>query len=887
MKLLSGGIAQWMASIGAKHTRLILYASVICNVSFVIFLMFQYSGTEIEDVVLGAQKHIAKPLISLITGENASVKYGEAGQITLIKTSLEKELVKKLQTVDFTKGQNWLLDTDVKQTEVKVKFGDYVEFRDKKNGKGKPAIPKGKTPPKLDHLGMGGDSKQSEDTKPAEDKKLEVAVDGKPALLKRAATRVDEVSSPKPLKFDIRVTLALYLHYIRTEFEKKNPTNVPKSEKVAISVPFTWSDWVDLTYLNRYIALPEAQKPTCEWLNSQAWNGRVSRTDYCVDSKDIPLTSLKRIGVSTLEELPGLTVIDGMDEPFTEEARLIMGKSHLLTFSPRPFNVIFLAPNGSYEVNVNAQRRREALTSFLIKYASDNKIKVTEDTEITLDPAKEFQKLLDSVYPRPPRLNTDGVDFDHMLQNNGYEFSLDPKTFHVSQKDFDNEVEVYQGRMSDIRKLSSQGYVENSKFKELSLSVHEYSYYEALLHSKKFNAQTMPRYFHLARLTHKTKENPDDTGWHYEWRFFDGRLKYAKEGFTLEEMREREKIVLHRLVRNWFRFQYQRGIVSWLTHGGLLAWYWGGMSFPYDIDQDVQMPVQELIRFAKNYNQTLVVEDLNEGFGRFFIDVNTFVPIREAGNKMNNIDARFIDVDTGLYIDITGLAKTKEPKPKRYLPLLGKESKTSIKALDAKEIYNCREPQFYHISEISPLRYSLYEGVPMLIPRDVKGTMEIEYSKKAVDYPYYDGHFYVKHLRLWIREAKLLSLLEDKKDELLTREGDVTKVNVDAMIDEIENLSDAQVLQLLDDEGIFKEFYLTHDVTMLHEREKAVGSPHTPKMDAEMKEKYANLVSTFTKQKAFRKPLFQYQQIERLEHQEKPKKKKKGKKTKQKAKDAQ
>ena len=97
-----------------------------------------------------------------------------------------------------------------------------------------------------------------------------------------------------------------------------------------------------------------------------------------------------------------------------------------------------------------------------------------------------------------------------------------------------------------------------------------------------------------------------------------------------------------------------------------MSWYWNGAIFPYDNDLDVQMPIKQLARLGELYNQTLVVEDLREGFGKYLIDVGTFIHNRDISNDGNHIDARFIDVDTGVYIDITGLSNVLVNRASRY-----------------------------------------------------------------------------------------------------------------------------------------------------------------------------------------------------------------------------
>ena len=85
-------------------------------------------------------------------------------------------------------------------------------------------------------------------------------------------------------------------------------------------------------------------------------------------------------------------------------------------------------------------------------------------------------------------------------------------------------------------------------------------------------------------------------------------------------------------------------------HGIGMVWH------SWDNDIDVQVPIMDLHKLSLQFNQTIVVEDPEDGFGRYFLDIGSFITLREKGNGNNNIDARFIDIDTGLYIDITALA---------------------------------------------------------------------------------------------------------------------------------------------------------------------------------------------------------------------------------------
>lgn len=204
-------------------------------------------------------------------------------------------------------------------------------------------------------------------------------------------------------------------------------------------------------------------------------------------------------------------------------------------------------------------------------------------------------------------------------------------------------------------------------------------------------------------------------GAHYDWRFFNGFRKGNDHEASM-----------HHLIRAWAQFCIQEGLASWIAHGSLLGWYWNGISMPWDTDNDVQMPIMELDRFARNYNGTLVIEDAAEGTGRYYIDVAPWYVQRTRGNGNNVIDARFIDIRSGIYIDITGLAITG----------------TEINRV------NCKNHHFYPISRLSPMRQSLYEGANTYVPNNYDATLKQEYKKySSKDF---DRWSFRQPARLWV-----------------------------------------------------------------------------------------------------------------------------------------
>lgn len=210
------------------------------------------------------------------------------------------------------------------------------------------------------------------------------------------------------------------------------------------------------------------------------------------------------------------------------------------------------------------------------------------------------------------------------------------------------------------------------------------------------------------------RDDPVRYGVHYDWRFFRGILPHKEHVASL-----------HALARTWQQFSEQMGVVYWYAHGSLTGHVWNAMAMPWDADHDVQMPVAELDRLARDFNRTLVVQDTREGFRKYLIDVNPEYVVRTHGPGKNVIDARFIDVDTGLYVDITGLA--------RITP-------------DTK-LVSCKNRHQYRTSDFLRLRRTKFEGYSALVPADTHQMLHNEYP--SYENPTFNHWQFVQGLRLW------------------------------------------------------------------------------------------------------------------------------------------
>jgi hypothetical protein len=84
---------------------------------------------------------------------------------------------------------------------------------------------------------------------------------------------------------------------------------------------------------------------------------------------------------------------------------------------------------------------------------------------------------------------------------------------------------------------------------------------------------------------------------------------------------------------------------------------------PWDVDADFQVAEVDMHFLARYYNMTTYYYTSKAmPQGRFYLlDINPHFTHRELDDWRNAIDARWIDMDSGLYIDITTARYSLEP----------------------------------------------------------------------------------------------------------------------------------------------------------------------------------------------------------------------------------
>ncbi|KUJ17450.1 uncharacterized protein LY89DRAFT_644945 [Mollisia scopiformis] len=202
------------------------------------------------------------------------------------------------------------------------------------------------------------------------------------------------------------------------------------------------------------------------------------------------------------------------------------------------------------------------------------------------------------------------------------------------------------------------------------------------------------------------------------------------------------------LLKSYFFIMKDLGFETWLAHGTLLGWHWGGRIFPWDTDIDVQMSpdvaspphtivtvlshVDVLALLATDYNATVFQYLDEEEIHTYLLDINPHYLITSTQDLSNKIDARWIDIQSGKYIDITALRR---------------------RDLDPNVLY-CKDGHEYMDEDIYPLQVSVFEGIDVKIPSKSEVVLVTEYGKNALTSKNHHWYIFDDYSQTWMPEQQ-------------------------------------------------------------------------------------------------------------------------------------
>lgn len=340
------------------------------------------------------------------------------------------------------------------------------------------------------------------------------------------------------------------------------------------SVPFAWSDWVNLTMLNNEFTKSPDERSRCKTLKSHHNN---ARPNFCVDTDELTTEEMEIIALP-IDQIPGYAIFFAPNDG-DSEVQVIEGKVYLVTFMPIPMNLMIINDEGILSVPIEGKSRM--LDSSLVFYLQGLK-------EIAVEPLDGFQK----------------QEPEEAIE----------ESFH-----FKSNFEDLESRIDQLNELITNEIIfDIEKIDTLKLNRQEKMVYDSMKFSNEAESESVYFYTHLYENEFR------------DWRFIPQKALITKR-FEASQKQN--------LIKNWSLFTKNIG-----------ANYWVDME-NWHINKSGNLTSYTPITDLNNlcfHNQSLIVSELD----RYYLDCSPFI-----NNQNQEItDARFIDVDTGRYIEIMGVS---------------------------------------------------------------------------------------------------------------------------------------------------------------------------------------------------------------------------------------
>ncbi|KAG8533741.1 uncharacterized protein KY384_001482 [Bacidia gigantensis] len=159
---------------------------------------------------------------------------------------------------------------------------------------------------------------------------------------------------------------------------------------------------------------------------------------------------------------------------------------------------------------------------------------------------------------------------------------------------------------------------------------------------------------------------------------------------------------------------------------------------PWDSDIDVQMSASTVRFLASYYNMSIHTYENRD----YMLEINPKYTDGSFKDRLNVIDGRWIDVWTGLFIDITAV----RPKPKASTVFTSKANYQGV--------FASKDKHEEKVWDLFPLRDSLFEGLPVKIPYNYAKLLRDEYGNSALTKTEYLKHKF-NHVTLLWEKVKL------------------------------------------------------------------------------------------------------------------------------------
>lgn len=172
-------------------------------------------------------------------------------------------------------------------------------------------------------------------------------------------------------------------------------------------------------------------------------------------------------------------------------------------------------------------------------------------------------------------------------------------------------------------------------------------------------------------------------------------LRFSRQSLPPRKLHEDQSY----LMKAYLSTVLDLGVVTWLMHGSLLGWYWNRRILPWGSGLDVHTTAEDMQRLSSYNMTTYHFESPESDISRdYLLEVKSKLADKGAVNAERGTSARWIDMGSGLYIDI---------KPLRYQWKANADTKV---VMDREN-----EPRSVH-GDTFPLQDTVFEGMTAKVP---------------------------------------------------------------------------------------------------------------------------------------------------------------------------
>ncbi|GMM46905.1 hypothetical protein DAPK24_034800 [Pichia kluyveri] len=543
-----------------------------------------------------------------------------------------------------------------------------------------------------------------------------------------------DFSAPLPygkLGYDPRIPVANYLQELSETLKLTGTLSFNYLSKYK----FSWKDWINfdkrLLPSNKFLNNHNGNTLlTCNEFSNELgfpklnnkwnfWNWNIDNLTNCIDIINID----ELINVN----YPHFKIIKPIDDfSLNVEGRIVHGALYTLHSMPSPERLIFVdgVSNTNIILPINNDISQDSI-----------------DDNVDLPPINLLvNDILNSIIDKDTNINP-LYDTARIIHN-----IPPPLTYQLSREDFENP-----NNINEIEDKLPNYQIKNSLNNKL---------YKNIFNQIKL--QKFDKYFHETRVN-----NELIGGSHYDWRFYN--IKEIDNEF-------KRLTILQKMIQAWIKFTNNANIQTWLSHGTLLGHSFNNKTLPWDFDHDVQISSSSMWEMANKFNQSLIIDIskdnlFDSGMGIYLIDINNNFFNRSNENKKNTIDGRFIDIQNGMYIDITQLSFLNvneiEEKLTKVVPKIHKDLKNEFYGLlkgknlnndliiKSQDLLSCKNNHFYQFDEVNEMKLEIFENVPVYVQKDYHNILNREFPRRKQIWTI-EGYTWRRQYREWIKNSDCL-----------------------------------------------------------------------------------------------------------------------------------